>query len=136
MYALVRKYYVIPGRVEDFMHWLQDSFVPLVSQAQGFVAYYVLKARSDEVITFTSFETQAAAAEAGPLKAAWIAQNGPLFLQGLPETAAGEVGACSRGQDPDDPLKPTILAGMAWGEEIKSRFPELVRQDNPLMGII
>jgi len=91
MYASIRKYYLIPGTVEQFMRRVQEGFVPLISQVPGFRVYYVLQVRDDEVISVSIFDSQAGAEESVRRAAGWVAKNLSSFIQGLPEVTAGYV---------------------------------------------
>jgi heme-degrading monooxygenase HmoA len=91
MYASIRKYYIIPGRTEEFVQRVQGGFVPLISQVQDFQAYYVLQVRDDEVISVSIFDSQAGAEESVRRAADWVAKNISSFMQGLPEITVGHV---------------------------------------------
>src|ERR1700694_5835966 len=91
MYIAIRKYYIIPGTVEEWMQRVQQGFVPLISQVPGFQAYYALKVREDEAVTISIFDTQAGAEESVRRAAAWVANNLAALNQGLPEITVGHV---------------------------------------------
>ncbi|HZU03161.1 MAG TPA: antibiotic biosynthesis monooxygenase [Ktedonobacteraceae bacterium] len=91
MYASIRKYYLIPGTVEQFMRRVQEGFVPLISRVPGFRVYYVLQVRDDEVISVSIFDSQAGAEESVRRAADWVAKNLSSFIQGLPEVTVGYV---------------------------------------------
>ena len=91
MFASIRKYYIIPGTAEQFLRRVQWGFVPIISQAPGFQAYYVLQVRDDEVLSVSIFDSQAAAEESVRRTADWVAKNISWFMQGLPEITVGHV---------------------------------------------
>lgn len=91
MYASIRKYYLIPGTAEEFMQRVQEGFVPLISQVQGFRAYYVLQVRDDQVISVSLFDSPAGAEESVRRAADWVAKNISSFIQGRSEIAVGHV---------------------------------------------
>ena len=91
MYTAIRKYYVIPGRVDEFMQRVRVGFVPIISQVPGFVGYYVLEVRNDQVVTISIFDTRAGAEESIRRAATWVEQNIASLIQGLPEITVGEV---------------------------------------------
>jgi len=91
MYASIRKYYIIPGTLEELLRRVQEGFVPLISQIPGFRAYYVLEVRNDEVLSISIFDTQAGAEESVRRSADWVAKDLASFLQGLPEIIVGQV---------------------------------------------
>lgn len=104
MYTSVRKYYVIPGRVDEWMRRVQVGFVPLISKVPGFIAYYALQVRDDETMTVSIFETQAGAEESVRQAADWVAKNLESLNQGLPEITVGQV-RVSQVQNPVAPAK-------------------------------
>jgi heme-degrading monooxygenase HmoA len=91
MYASIRKYSIVPGTAEEFLRRVQQGFVPLISKASGFRAYYVLQVRNDEVVSVSIFDTQAGAEESVRRAADWVAKNISSFIQGLPEVTVGHV---------------------------------------------
>jgi hypothetical protein len=95
MYIAIRKYYVIPGSVDEIMQRVQEGFVPIISQAPGFIAYYALRVRDDETVTISIFETRAGAEESTPLALEWVRKNIADLINGLPEMTVGQVQASS-----------------------------------------
>lgn len=95
MYIAIRKYYIIPGAVDEWMRRVHWGFVPIISQAPDFVAYYALKVRDDEAVTVSIFDTQAGAEESVRQAAEWVATNIASLNQGLPEIIVGHVRAHS-----------------------------------------
>jgi len=91
MYIAIRKYYVIPGTVDEWMRRVQEGFVPIISQVPGFVAYYALEVRNDEAVTVSIFDTQAGADESVRRAAEWVAHNLASLNQGLPEITVGHA---------------------------------------------
>ncbi len=67
MYATVRKYSIIPGSVKEVMQRIEGGFLPIISEASGFLAYYALRVGANEVITISIFDTLAGAQESTPL---------------------------------------------------------------------
>ena len=55
MYASVRHYSVDAERVDDFMHRLDEKFVPRLEQMPGFVAYQAIDAGVDRAGEGTVF---------------------------------------------------------------------------------
>ena len=96
MYIAVRKYYIVPGAVDEWMRRVQCGFVPIISRVPDFIAYYALKVRDDEAVTVSIFETQAGAEESVRQAAEWVATNIASLNQGLPEITVGHVQAYSK----------------------------------------
>lgn len=91
MYASIRKYSVIPGRVNEWMRRVQRGFVPLISNISGFVAYYALEVKDDEAITVSIFDTQAGAEESAWQAADWVTKNLASLNRGLAEITLAQV---------------------------------------------
>jgi hypothetical protein len=53
MHASVRKYKVDQGKMDQLSQRISDTFVPRVSEAPGFAAYYVVDAGNGILITVT-----------------------------------------------------------------------------------
>lgn len=91
MYTAIRKYYIIPGMVDEWMTRVHWGFVPIISMVPGFIAFYALQARDDEAVTVSIFDTQARAEESVRQAGDWVAKNLESLIQGLPEITVGQV---------------------------------------------
>jgi hypothetical protein len=91
MYIAIRKYYIIPGTIDEWMRRVQEGFVPIISRVPGFVAYYALDVRNDEAVTVSIFDAQAGADESVRRAAEWVAHNLASLNQGLPEITVGQA---------------------------------------------
>ena len=91
MYATVRRYEGITNPREAGRR-VDESFVPLLSQMPGFVAYYWVDAGGGVMISTSVFQDQASAQESSRKAADWIRQNNLASLYpNPPQTTAGEV---------------------------------------------
>ena len=91
MHMAVRRYKVKAGSMDEIVRRAKEGFVPLISQAPGFMAYYAADAGDDIVITVSIFQDQAGADESTRLAADWVNQNLASLVQGPPEVTTGEV---------------------------------------------
>jgi Antibiotic biosynthesis monooxygenase len=91
MYMAVRKYQTSSGAAEEALRRVEEGFVPIISQAPGFVAYYGVNAGNDIVFSVSVFRDQAAADESNRMAANWVKQNLVPLLPNPPEISAGEV---------------------------------------------
>ena len=91
MYVAVRRYKVKAGSMDEIVRSVKEGFVPLISQAPGFMAYYGVDAGNDIVITVSIFQDQAGSDESTRLAADYVKQNLASLVQGPPEVTAGEV---------------------------------------------
>ena len=90
MYATVRRYEGVtdPSEAGRRVH---EGFVPLLSQIQGFVAYYWVDAGGGVMISTSVFQDQARAEESNRRAADWVRQNLAPLLPNAPQITAGEV---------------------------------------------
>ena len=91
MYASVRRYETDPGSVDELMRRVEEGFVPIISKAPGFVAYYALDAGDGVVDSINIFEDQAGAEESDRRAADWVKENVASLLPNPPEATAGDV---------------------------------------------
>ena len=91
MYIAVRRYKIKPGSIDEVMGSVSEGFVPLISQASGFIAYYAVDAGNDIVFSVSIFQDQAGADASTRLAADWVKQNLAALAEGPPEITAGEV---------------------------------------------
>jgi hypothetical protein len=89
MYASIRRYKTSPGAADELVQRVNQGFVPLVSRAPGFVAYYLLDAGNDIVASMSIFQDQAGAEESNRLAADWVRENIASLFEGPPEITAG-----------------------------------------------
>src|SRR6266496_5629889 len=92
MYIAIRRYSIVPGKGKELLERVHESFVPLISHSPGFIAYDARQIGSQQLITTSAFNTQAAA-EASILRALrWAQENIAEFIQGLPRMRLHQVG--------------------------------------------
>ena len=93
MYASVRQYTITSGheKVDEAAQEVQAGLGPIISQAPGFVAYYILDAGNNVVAAISLFESKAAADTADRMAADWIRQHLTSFVAGPPTVLEGEV---------------------------------------------
>ena len=92
MYASIRQYQVA-GSVDEVIRGINEGFLPLIKDAQGFHAYYALDAGVGRLATVSVFEDLASAEESARMAADWIGRNMASLLPNPPEVVQGEVGA-------------------------------------------
>ena len=91
MYATIRHYKTNPGVATEIAQKVNEGFVPIISQAQGFVAYYALDTGNDTVASISVFQDQAGSDESTRLAADWVKNNIASLFAGPPEVTDGEV---------------------------------------------
>jgi quinol monooxygenase YgiN len=93
MHAVIRRYQVDPGSMDEIMRQVNEGFIPIIKDAQGFLAYYALDDGQGVVATVSVFEDRAGAEESINMAADYIRENLASMLPNPPEITAGEVGA-------------------------------------------
>ena len=91
MHIAIRRYQMDPASVDEVARQVNEGFIPLIKDAEGFLAYYVLNAGAGEIATVSVFEDQAGAEESIRMAADWVRQNLAALLPNPPEITAGEV---------------------------------------------
>jgi hypothetical protein len=91
MYAAIRQYNTDPDSVDEVARRVNEEFVPLISDMQGFVAYFALNAGQGEFGSVSVFEDQQSAEESNRVAEEWVNENLGDLLPTPPNFAAGEV---------------------------------------------
>jgi hypothetical protein len=91
MYAAIRQAKAKTGSAEELSRRIKEGAIPIISDVEGFRAYYVVYAGDDTVTAISIFNKYEQAEEANRRALAWIDQNlGPL-LAGPASASAGPV---------------------------------------------
>ena len=91
MYVTIRRYRVEPDSADEVMRRVDEGFVPIISDAPGFYAYYALKAGEGRLATVSVFEDRAGAERSNEMAADYVKENLASLLPDPPEITAGEV---------------------------------------------
>jgi hypothetical protein len=91
LFTSIRKYNLKRGSVEELAARVQESFVPLVRQMQGFRGYYLLDGGPNVLITISMFDTFDEALASSETAAAWVRDNFLEFTRGMPEVMTGSA---------------------------------------------
>ena len=89
MYASIRRYKSTSP--EEVLRHVKEGFVPIISKAPGFIAYYSLKAGNGVLVSVSIFETLAEADDSNRMAAEWVKRTIAPLLSGPPEITEGEV---------------------------------------------
>jgi len=91
MYAAIRQARAKAGTAEELARRIKEGAIPIISDVEGFRAYYVVYAGDDTVTAISLFNDFAGAEEANRRALAWIDENlGPLLV-GQASAVAGPV---------------------------------------------
>ena len=91
MYAAIRQGKAKLGMVEELARRIKEGAIPIISDVEGFMAYYVVYAPDDTVTAISIFNQYAQAAEANQRVLAWIEQDLAPLLTGPATAVAGPV---------------------------------------------
>jgi hypothetical protein len=92
MVTSIRKYKVKRGSAAEYARRVQEGFVPLLRQMEGFRGYYLLDGGSEEVLVTISMFDGVDEAVASNVKAAdWVRNNVLEFTKGMPEVIIGNA---------------------------------------------
>lgn len=91
MYAAVRIGKSNPNSMPEVLKRVEEEFVPRLKDGQGLVAYYLVDAGNDTVVTVSIFESQAAAEESNRMAQSWVKGDLAPLMAGPLDTQAGSV---------------------------------------------
>jgi hypothetical protein len=91
MYANVEKYRVDPISLFIVMHRIQQNFIPIISDAPGFIDYYLVDPGDGTLLSISVFKDEKTARESCRMAADWMKDNIlPLLSEPL-EDQSGEI---------------------------------------------
>jgi hypothetical protein len=91
MYAAIRQAKAKTGTAEELVRRIKEGAIPIISDVDGFMAYYVVYAPDDTVTAISLFNNFAGAEEANRRALVWIEQNLEPLLAGPASAVAGPV---------------------------------------------
>src|SRR4028118_2288499 len=91
MHVAIRRYQMDPASFDEVNRQVNEGFIPIIKDADGFLAYYVVDAGAGEIATVSVFEDQAGAEESVRMGADFTRQHVATLLPNPPEITAGEV---------------------------------------------
>ena len=91
MYAAIRQGKAKTGMAEELARRIKEGAIPIISDVEGFMAYYVVYAPDDTVTAISVFNNYAGAEEANRRALAWIEQDLAPLLIGPVTAVAGPV---------------------------------------------
>jgi hypothetical protein len=91
MYAAIRQGKAKTGMAEELARRIKEGAIPIISDVEGFMAYYVVYAPDDTVTAISIFNNFAGAEESNRRGLAWAEQNLAPLLIGPATAVAGPV---------------------------------------------
>jgi hypothetical protein len=89
-YTVIRRY-TLTGSADSVVQELTTGFLPLISQADGYVSYTVVASASTSLTSITTFESQAQLEQASQSEADWVQQNLASLLPAPAEVTEGNA---------------------------------------------
>jgi hypothetical protein len=90
MYATLRRYEGVVDP-DEVAKRTRESFIPLISNIDGFIAYYLIDAGNGVLVSTSVFETQAHEEESNEVAAAWVKANVGELEPNPPVITAGHI---------------------------------------------
>ena len=90
MYAAVRRYEGITDEAE-VRRRVGESFIPLLKQVPGFVAYYFIDAGDGVMASLSVYEDKEGADRSVQIAREWVAQNAAELFTAPPRVTEGPV---------------------------------------------
>lgn len=91
MYAAIRQAKAKTGAAEELARRIKEGGIPIISDVDGFMAYYVVYAPDDTVTAISIFNNHASAEESNRRALTWIEQDLAPLLIGPATAVAGPV---------------------------------------------
>jgi hypothetical protein len=91
MYAAIRQGKAKTGMAEELTRRIKEGAIPIISDVEGFMGYYVVYAPDDTVTAISLFNNFAGAEEANRRALAWIEKDLAPLLTGPATAMAGPV---------------------------------------------
>ena len=91
MYAAIRQGKAKAGMAEELARRIKEGAIPIISDVEGFMAYYVVYAPDDTITAISIFNKHEGAEESNRRGLEWIEQNLTPLLVGPATAVAGPV---------------------------------------------
>ena len=91
VYASIRQAKAKTGMAEELARRIKEGAIPIISNVEGFMAYYVIYAPDDTVTAISIFNDYAGAEESNRRVLAWIERSLTPLLAGPVTAMAGPV---------------------------------------------
>jgi hypothetical protein len=91
MYAALRQGKAKAGMAEEVARRIKEGAIPIISDVEGFRAYYVVYAPDDTVTAISLFDDVAGAEESNRRALTWINDHLAPLLEGPATAVAGPV---------------------------------------------
>ena len=91
MYQTIREYHANPQSISEILQKDEKSFVPFVTNAQGFREYTCIDGGNGTLTSVSLFENRVDGEKFNELAKTWVHENLGSLLPTAPRVIAGEV---------------------------------------------
>ena len=91
MYAVIRRYNIAPGSAGTITQKVNEGFLPLISQAPGFVSWHLIDPGDGTIASISIFEDKAGAEASTKTSTDWVRQNLASLIRTAPVIVTGEI---------------------------------------------
>ena len=91
MYAAIRQAKAKAGQAEELTRRIKEGAIPIISDVEGFMGYYVVYAPDDTVVAISLFNKYEGAEESNKRALGWIERELAPLLTGPASAIAGPV---------------------------------------------
>ena len=98
MYLTIREYQTDASSVPEILATVEKSFVPFISNAQGFREYNCIDAGNGVITTTSLFANRSDGETFNVLAKSWVNEHLGSFLPTAPKVIAGEVRSHAMGK--------------------------------------
>ncbi|WP_063768774.1 hypothetical protein [Verrucomicrobium sp. BvORR034] len=91
MHVTIRRYSIHPGSTQRLIDLINEEFLPTISQAPKFIAYYAVDEGDGDISAVSIFEDEQSALASNHLAAAWVMKNVAALISQPPKIISGEV---------------------------------------------
>jgi hypothetical protein len=91
MYVTIRRYSIHPGSTQELLEQVRANFLPIISKAPNFVAYYAVDEGDGDISTISIFKDEESAIASNGIAANWAMKNVASLISRPPKIVSGEV---------------------------------------------
>ena len=92
MYTAIRHYKLtVEFLDEETLDRVENEFIPLLQETEGFIEYHILEAGENELATVGVFDTEEGAELSRRIAASWVNENLAHLVAEPPNVITGEV---------------------------------------------
>ena len=97
MYLTFRRYKIDPKDANEILKRVNEGFVPILSNAIGFVSYSIFLDEFDHICSVSTFTTRAGMEEASLMAKDWVDEHLTKLMPNPPDVSKGETILHKRG---------------------------------------